>query len=64
MESYTGSIVPGKKADFIILNNNPLNVAAEDIGVITVHQTWFEGECVYRASSQPDIPATHDLTSC
>ncbi|HDG1672638.1 TPA: amidohydrolase [Kluyvera cryocrescens] len=64
MESYTGSIVPGKKADFIILNNNPLSVAAEDIGVITVHQTWFEGECVYRASSQPDIPATHDLTSC
>lgn len=52
IESYTGSITPGKKADFIILDNNPLRVASEDIGAITVLQTWFEGECVYAASAQ------------
>lgn len=47
MEQQTGTLRPGKMADFIILGQSPLQVAAEDIGAIEILQTWFEGEQVY-----------------
>ncbi|MDO4977983.1 MAG: amidohydrolase [Eubacteriales bacterium] len=42
-----GSIEPGKKADFAVLDQNLLTIPVENIHNTTVLQTWFNGECVY-----------------
>lgn len=46
-EEYTGTIELGKRADFLILNQNPFLVEPEALSQIKVLQTWFEGETVY-----------------
>ncbi|MEP4147046.1 MAG: amidohydrolase family protein [Halioglobus sp.] len=47
----TGSIEPGKKADFIVLNQDIVKLHANDqsskIGQTQVLQTWFDGRQVY-----------------
>lgn len=44
-----GSIAVGKSADFIVLDQDVLTVAAERIGRTKVNQTWFAGRKVYAA---------------
>jgi len=46
-ETVKGSISPGKRADFVILNENPVRVPHDDIAGIAVEKTIIGGEVVY-----------------
>ena len=46
MESETGSISKGKKADFVILNQNPLNTPADKLKELKVESVWIDGKVV------------------
>jgi len=48
-EDETGSIEPGKSADFIVLNQNILEVPVEKIHETKVLQTVLQGHTVYEA---------------
>jgi predicted amidohydrolase YtcJ len=48
-ERSKGSIEPGKLADLVILDNNPLKVDPDAIKGIKVVETIKEGETIYRA---------------
>ncbi|WP_029062870.1 amidohydrolase [Labrenzia sp. DG1229] len=48
-EDVLGSITPGKHADLVVLESNPLTTAPEDLSKIKVLQTWLAGERVYHA---------------
>jgi predicted amidohydrolase YtcJ len=48
MEKKIGSIEPGKYADLIILNRNPLKVKPESLREILVMKTFVNGEEVWR----------------
>lgn len=43
-ENELGSLTPGKRADFAILDADPLTVDAERIGAISVLETWVDGK--------------------
>ena len=46
-EAEKGSIAPGKLADFVLLEENPLEVKKEDLAQIKVLQTISRGETIY-----------------
>lgn len=48
-EDHLGSLEVGKYADFVVLSDDPLSVAGEDIAQIAVRETWVDGERRYRA---------------
>jgi predicted amidohydrolase YtcJ len=52
-DHLTGSLEPGKKADFVILNQNLLLLesqgSADKISDTLVQATWFDGREIYRA---------------
>jgi hypothetical protein len=43
-----GSLEVGKKADLVILDNNPLEVAANEIKDISIMETLKDGISVYK----------------
>lgn len=45
-----GIIKPGKKADFIILNKNPLTCSLDELRQIKVFETWIDGKLTYRSN--------------
>jgi len=47
MEQSVGSLESGKRADFIVLDQNIFEVDAAEIANIKVIQTWLDGELVY-----------------
>lgn len=53
-DDVTGSIEPGKFADLIVLDRNPIAVLAEDIANVRVLETVVGGKVVYQAD-----PASH-----
>lgn len=47
-EQDTGSIEPGKSADFIVLDRNIFRVPVEQVSEVRVLSTWFQGREVFR----------------
>ncbi|HNE94232.1 MAG TPA: amidohydrolase family protein, partial [Chitinophagaceae bacterium] len=47
LENETGSLVVGKKADFILLNNDLMQVPETEILNTKVIATWSDGKKVY-----------------
>lgn len=45
----TGSLAPGKSADFVVLDQDPFTVDPSALAGIGTLQTWFDGRCVYQA---------------
>ena len=48
-EDVKGSISENKKADFIIVDKDPLSIPKRDIKNIKILETFKDGESVYRA---------------
>lgn len=47
-ESLYGSLEPGKKADFILIDRDPFEIPPSELDDIQVLETWVEGKNVYR----------------
>ena len=47
MEKSVGSLESGKRADFIVLDQNIFEIEASRIAATRVLQTWLDGELVY-----------------
>jgi predicted amidohydrolase YtcJ len=52
MEDSVGSLETGKRADFIVLDRDPLQVPVEEIPAVQVLQTWVDGEPVFQRAVQ------------
>jgi predicted amidohydrolase YtcJ len=50
-ETALGILDPGKQADFIVMNENPLQVAVDRLGEIKIEKTFVSGELVWSASA-------------
>ena len=46
-EGEIGSLQPGKRADFVILAEDPLGIPPEQLRDLTVQSTWVDGRPVY-----------------
>lgn len=51
-EAELGSLEEGKRADFAVLNANPLETESADIASIQVLQTWVDGTPVFSSKEQ------------
>jgi predicted amidohydrolase YtcJ len=47
MEQLTGSLETGKRADFIVLDQDIMQIPAADIASLRVAETWLDGERVF-----------------
>lgn len=50
MEDELGSLEAGKRATFIVLNQNPFEIPPADLSETEVLQTYFNGRLVHDAS--------------
>jgi len=48
-EAEVGSLAPGKRADFVVLDQNLFEIDSAQIPETKVLSTWLDGEVVYRA---------------
>ncbi|NKX53334.1 amidohydrolase [Arthrobacter mobilis] len=51
VDDVTGSLTPGKSADFIVLSANPYEIGIDQVRYLTARQTWFAGVKVYDAGA-------------
>ncbi len=49
-ESEIGSLEPGKRADFIILNRNLLTYKVDEVKTTQVLPTWLDGNQMHGAA--------------
>jgi predicted amidohydrolase YtcJ len=47
LEEEVGSLVPGKRADLVVLNEDPTALAASDLGRLSVQRTISGGNDVF-----------------
>ena len=47
-EHEKGTITPGKRADFVVLSDNPLTVPKDVLQSIRILETIKDGETIYR----------------
>ncbi|WP_028921619.1 amidohydrolase [Pseudonocardia acaciae] len=47
LDDVTGSLTPGRSADFLVLNQNPFEVPATELARTHAVQTWFAGRQVF-----------------
>lgn len=50
-DAEIGSLVPGKRADFVVLATNPFETPSEDIASIPVLATWVDGSPRFEAAA-------------
>jgi hypothetical protein len=48
-EASVGRLAPGLRADFVILNEDPLAIPGEQLDDLHVRSTWVDGKAVYEA---------------
>jgi len=48
-EGEVGSLAPGKRADFVVLGEDPLAIPANELRRLQVLSTWVDGKQVYKA---------------
>ena len=51
-EAEFGSLAVGKRADFVVLGHNPLDVDGAEIAAIPVRETWVDGVLKFRAEGK------------
>ncbi|MFL0585217.1 amidohydrolase [Sphingomonas olei] len=56
-EKNFGNLAPGQKADFIVVDRDPLTVDAMGLRNIKVEQTWVGGEKVFDRAKGVKVPA-------
>ena len=47
VEDILGSIEPGKKADLVVLDKNPLGVSPDELLNIRTERVWIDGKIVW-----------------
>ena len=52
-ESRFGELKPGLRADFVVIDRDPLLVSPQDLRATRVLQTWVGGERVFVAGAEP-----------
>jgi adenine deaminase len=52
-ENDKGSIEPGKRADLVILSDNPMTVEPDDLATLKVRVTIKDGKVIYDADTAP-----------
>jgi hypothetical protein len=52
MENEVGRLAPGMRADFVLLEADPLTAPARQLPDIKVLSTWIDGVPVYRADAK------------
>jgi len=50
-DSIKGSITPGKRADLVILSDNPVRVAPDHLRCIRIERTIVGGRTIYKRES-------------
>jgi len=53
-ESNRGSLEPGKKADFVILENDIMKIPEQQITSVKVWSTYIDGNCVYAVDGESE----------
>ncbi|WP_440311898.1 amidohydrolase [Leucobacter chromiireducens] len=51
-EAEFGSLQVGKRADFVVLAQNPLDIDGAEIAAIPVRETWVDGAVKFRAEGE------------
>ncbi|MCM2310896.1 MAG: amidohydrolase [Steroidobacteraceae bacterium] len=53
MEDEVGGLAPGLRADFVLLDTDPLTAPSSELPTIKVLSTWVDGRRVYEAPVRP-----------
>lgn len=52
MEQVTGSLKSGKKADFVILDSNPLKIESSNLKNLRILEVWIDGKPIARSTGE------------